>query len=343
MARSARLRWIAAVVGVALIAGGPACWQGWLALNEPLVIAHAGTTIEVVPGTSLSSLADDLAREGIVTRPRLLAWYGRLTGSATRIQAGEYRLTSDLTPLTLLEKLASGDVVMHQLTIVEGWRFETLLDAVRNHPAVTAGTQSPDVIMRQLGLEGIHPEGQFLPDTYAFPKGATDLEILARAHAALEAVLDAAWEARLESAALDTPYQALVLASIIEKETALVAERPLIAGVLHERLRIGMRLQVDPTVIYGLGDEFDGNLRRRDLEADTPYNTYTRYGLPPTPIALPSRSSIMAAVQPEITGALYFVATGEPDGSHRFSRTTEEHNQAVRDYLSRQRNRERAQ
>jgi len=232
-----------------------------------------------------------------------------------------------------LAKLVAGQVYLHQLTIVEGWRFTDLLKAVRAHPAIVASTFDGAAIMAALGEPGVHPEGQFFPDTYSFPKGTADVELLRLAHQALVTRLDAAWEARDPDTLLKTPYEALILASIIEKETALATERKLIAGVFYQRLRRNMRLQTDPTVIYGLGDAFDGNLRRQDLERDTPYNTYTRSGLPPTPIALPGAGSIEAAVAPEISDAVYFVATGRADGSHSFSATLEEHERAVRAYL----------
>jgi UPF0755 protein len=228
-------------------------------------------------------------------------------------------------------------VVLHQFTVVEGWRFTDLLTAVRAHAAVRSLDMVAADIMAELGKPGAAPEGQFLPDTYVFPKGTTDLQVLRLAHEALIERLGAAWAERSPDTVLSDPYEALILASIIEKETALPSERGLISGVFQARLQRGMRLQTDPTVIYGLGDAFDGNLRRRDLARDTPYNTYTRRGLPPTPIALPGVASLQAAVNPELTGALYFVATGEPDGSHSFSATVEEHNAAVRRYLDRTR------
>jgi UPF0755 protein len=232
-------------------------------------------------------------------------------------------------------------VYLHQLTIVEGWRFVDLLQALRANPAIVASTLDGAGIMTALGEQGVHPEGQFFPDTYSFPKGTADLDVLRQAHQAMQTRLDAAWQARTADSLLRSPYEALILASIIEKETALPAERRLIAGVFHQRLRRNMRLQTDPTVIYGLGPSFDGNLRRDDLERDTPYNTYTRGGLPPTPIALPGAGALEAAVMPEITGAVYFVATGRGDGSHHFSATLEEHERAVRDYLRQLRNPER--
>jgi UPF0755 protein len=238
-----------------------------------------------------------------------------------------------MTPLTLLDKLVAGEVVLHQLTIVEGSRFADMLAALRAHPAIVASALDGDAIMAALGAPGVHPEGQFFPDTYRFARGTAELEVLRRAHEALVARLAAAWGNRDPAITLRSEYDALVLASIIEKETALAAERPLIAGVFHRRLERNMRLQTDPTVIYGLGTAFDGNLRRRDLETDGPYNTYTRAGLPPTPIALPGQGSLEAAVSPDSGDAIYFVATGRDDRSHYFSATLEEHERAVREYL----------
>ena len=204
---------------------------------------------------------------------------------------------------------------------------------MRAHPAIAATDLDAAAIMNALGAPGVHPEGQFFPETYRFPYGTSDVELLRVAHEALAARLQEAWRNRNPDLQLKTDYEALIVASIIEKETGLPSERKLIAGVIHERLRRNMRLQVDPTVIYGLGDAFDGDLRTQDLQRDTPYNTYTRAGLPPTPIALPGAGSIEAAVAPEISGAIYYVATGRGDGSHQFSATLEEHNRAVADYL----------
>jgi UPF0755 protein len=204
---------------------------------------------------------------------------------------------------------------------------------VRSHSAIDASALDNEAIMAALGAPGVHPEGQFFPDTYRFPRGTRDLDVLRLAHQALATRLDSVWRNRSPDVSLENEYEALILASIIEKETALPSERRRIAGVFHERLRRNMRLQTDPTVIYGLGDTFDGNLRRQDLERDTPYNTYTRAGLPPTPIALPGAGSLEAAVTPEMSGAIYFVATGRGDGSHYFSTTLEEHERAVREYL----------
>jgi UPF0755 protein len=270
----------------------------------------------------------------------VLALYARFSGDATRIRAGEYLLTPGLTSLTLLDKLVAGEVVLHQVTVVEGSRFADMLAALRAHPAIVASTLDGDAIMAALGAPGVHPEGQFFPDTYRFERGTPELEVLRSAHAALVTRLDAAWRNRDPAIALRSEYDALVLASIIEKETALAAERPLIAGVFHRRLARNMRLQTDPTVIYGLGAAFDGNLRRRDLDTDGPYNTYTRAGLPPTPIALPGQGSLEAAVSPDSGDAIYFVATGRGDGSHYFSATFEEHQRAVGEYLRQLRSRD---
>jgi len=326
--------WIA--LGALVLAVGAAFGvYTWRALNTELPIPPEGAWLEVAAGAPLRRVTTELGQRGLLEHPVLLDLYARLRGEATRIRAGEYQLARGMTPLSLVDKLVSGQVFQHQLTIVEGWRFAELLNAVRAAEAIRATTLDGAKIMTELGEPGVHPEGQFFPDTYFFPRGTTDVELLKTAHQALLEHLAKAWEARAPEIQVRTPYEALILASIIEKETALASERKLISGVFQQRLRRNMRLQTDPTVIYGLGDAFDGNLRRQDLDRDTPYNTYTRAGLPPTPIALPGNASLEAAVQPENTGALYFVATGRGDGSHYFSATLEEHERAVRDYLRR--------
>jgi UPF0755 protein len=300
-------------------------------------LASDGQVFEVASGTPLRRLAEDLNARGMLPHPHLLTWYARVTGDATQVKAGEYRMTPGTSPLELLEMLVDGQVLVYQLTVIEGWRYTDLIAVVRAHPAIKAGTFEPAQLMAELGKPEFHPEGQFLPDTYVFPRGTTDLEVLRRAHDALVKKLDQAWRERSPNVALADSYESLILASIIEKETALANERRRVSGVFHQRLLRGMRLQTDPTVIYGLGDGFDGNLRRRDLARDTPYNTYTRSGLPPTPIALPGAAAIDAALNPDFDGSLYFVATGESDGSHYFSATLAEHNEAVRQYLRRRR------
>ena len=325
---------LAFAIGAALASSAAALAAlAWRELNAPLPIAAEGAWIEVTSGTSLRRVTRALAERGLLDSPWLLAAYGRATGEATRIHAGEYLVLPGTTPVSLLAKLVRGEVYLHQVTIVEGTRFADLLTAVRSHPAIAAGSLDGAAIMAALGAPEVHPEGQFFPDTYRFPKGTLDIEILRLAHDALSSRLEVAWRSRAPDLVLQNSYEALILASIIEKETALASERPRIAGV-HARLRRNMRLQTDPTVIYGLGERFDGNLRKTDLLADAPYNTYTRGGLPPTPICLPGRAaSIAAAVAPEISDAIYFVATGNGDGSHYFSATLEEHERAVRAYL----------
>jgi len=329
---------LACLLGALIAAGG--AYFGWNAVSRPLTISPDGEWLDIAPGSSLASVSRNLAARGILGAPQVLTYFGRLRGDATKIQAGEYLLTPGLTGRSLLDRLVRGEVYLHQLTVIEGWRFEDLLDALRRHAAVAATDLGPEQIMRELGAPGVHPEGQFAPDTYRFPRGTTDFQILSQAYAAMQARLEQVWRERSSTAVVETPYQALILASIIEKETALASERRQISGVFSRRLQRGMRLQTDPTVIYGLGSDFDGNLRRADLSRDTPYNTYTRAGLPPTPIALPGLDSLRAAVDPDDGLALYFVATGASDGSHTFSATLEEHNRAVAEYLRRLRSRE---
>jgi UPF0755 protein len=324
---------IVSLCGAATLAGG--AWLAWQSLNAPMPIEQEGAWLDVPSGAPLARVSRELESRSLLRQPHLLTWYARLRGDATRIHAGEYRLAPGTTPVSLLEQLVAGQVYLHQITIVEGWRFVDMLSVVRAHPAITAGTESPEEIMAALGRPDVHPEGQFHADTYRFARGTTDFELLRRAHEALHERLAQAWENRSEESMLDSPYDALILASIIEKETSLPSERRQISGVFHRRMQLGMRLQTDPTVIYGLGEEYQGRLRRADLTRDTPYNTYTRHGLPPTPIALPGGASIDAAVDPDVGEALYFVATGLPDGSHHFSATLEEHNRAVQVYLER--------
>ncbi len=318
----------------ALLAAAVAAYWIHRQMNDPLPLA-AATTFEVPPGAGLRQVSARLHEQGIIEAPEFFHWYARALGRAASIRAGEYLLEPGISAAELLDLLVSGDVVLHTLTVVEGWTFSQMQEAVRAHPAIraTSAGADPERLMNAMGASGTHPEGQFFPETYRFARGTSDIEIFRQAYTLMQERLQAAWSARESDLPLSTAYEALVLASIIEKETALLSERRTIAGVFISRLRKGMRLQTDPTVIYGLGPEFDGNLRKRDLLADTPYNTYTRAGLPPTPIALPGEASLLAAVQPEETGALYFVATGKGDGSHYFSSSLEEHNRAVQRYL----------
>lgn len=310
---------------------------GWRALNAPLDLPEGGMLYQVERGASLARVTRDLENLGVLRHPRIVDLYAGVSGAATGIHAGEYELLPGHSALSLLDLLQKGDVYLHKFTIVEGLRVSEMLARLRAHPAIAPSDGNGQDVMSALGKPDLHPEGQFLPDTYSFARGTTDVELLGWAHEALQSLLERSWDNRAESDVLTSPYQGLILASIVEKETALESERGLISGVIHERLRRGMPLQVDPTVIYGLGDSFDGDLTRAGLDTDTPYNTYTRRGLPPTPIALAGAASIEAAFAPVESGALYFVATGDPDGSHVFSRTLEEHNAAVRRYLERQR------
>ena len=315
------------LIVVALLLGQ---YQNFRSSN--LSVPEAGLIYEVSPGTSLNRLAHDLQRETIIEHPRFFILLGRELAVATRLQAGQYRLDPGMTPQVLLETLSSGAVVQHTLTLIEGQTFREMLELIHASDELghTLQEADPEVVMAVLGKEDEHPEGRFLPDTYLFPIGTTDREFLQRAYHAMAELLAGEWENREPELPLESPYEALILASIVEKETGLAAERPLIAGVFISRLEKGMRLQTDPTVIYGMGEDFDGNIRSRDLRADTPYNTYTRYGLPPTPIAMPGADAIRAVLHPDKKGYLYFVARG--NGAHYFSRTLEEHNRAVQKF-----------
>jgi UPF0755 protein len=322
-----------------VVLAGHGVLQRWL--DTPLALGEAPLEIEIPRGQPFAVTARQLAERGVLDHPRWLQLYARATGADARIRAGEYSVPAGTTPRSLLALLESGAVIQHSVTIVEGWTFRQLREALEAEPYLdhTLAGQDEAAVMAALGEPGTPAEGLFFPDTYLFGKGTTDLEILRLARDRMRRELDAAWAARAADLPIHSAYEALILASIVEKETALASERPRIAGVFTERLRIGMRLQTDPTVIYGLGTDFDGNLRRADLERDGPYNTYTRAGLPPTPIALPGAEALRAAVNPDERGELYFVATGLPDGSHEFSRTLKEHQAAVSRYLVRYRQR----
>ena len=283
----------------------------------------------VPPGSSLNKLAHDLHARNIIQYPRLLILLGRQMDAARRLQAGEYILQQGLTPRTLLEQLVAGKVNQYELTLIEGHTFREMLQRIHADPVLvhTLSDETDAEIMDLLGRPGQHPEGRFLPDTYYFTRGMTDVEFLARAMRAMSDQLTIEWEGREEGLPFESADEALILASIVEKETGAVEERPIIAGVFVRRLQKGMRLQTDPTVIYGMGDSFDGNIRKRDLLKDTPYNTYTREGLPPTPIAMPGTDAIHAVLHPASGKSLYFVAMGE--GKHYFSTTLKQHNLAV--------------
>lgn len=325
-------RFVGLLVLAASLVGGWYLWDFRVFTNSPLNVGPEGVVLEVKQGTSLRGLARELSERDLLATPTYFVFLGRIEKVASHLRAGEYQVPQGTTPKGLLDLLVSGNVIQHELTIVEGWTFRQLREALANHPALkqTFREASDEAIMTQLGEPGLHPEGQFAPDTYYFPRGTTDAEFLKRAHDTLELWLAQEWSVRDEKLPYDDSYEALIMASIIEKETGLASERGQIAGVFVRRLRKKMRLQTDPTVIYGMGDRYDGNIRKADLSLDTPYNTYTRGGLPPTPIALPSLASLKAALHPDSGSALYFVAKG--DGSHHFSDTIEEHQAAVRRY-----------
>lgn len=311
---------------------------GWMERMMVTAGPHAEVVrIHVYPGRSLRATLQEIAARGALRDPRAVEWYVRLRGERVAAKAGNYDLPARATPADILAQLNAGRVVLEQLTVVEGWTFADMRRAVDEHPRIrhTLKGQPVEALMRAIGHGGTHPEGRFFPDTYRFADGTTDREIYSLAWDTMARELAAAWATRRANLPISSADEALILASIVEKETALASERPLIAGVFTARLRKGMRLQTDPTVIYGLGSRYDGDIRRRDLTADTPYNTYTRAGLPPTPIALPGRESLRAVAQPHESGALYFVATGKGDGSHVFSKTLAEHNAAVARYLAR--------
>lgn len=318
-----------------------AAWLAWHQyerhwLQSPIASLQQPMSFEVRQGASLRAVANALRDQGVLERPSTWLRYANREGLATRIKAGEYRLVPGISPATLLAQFVAGDVVLHALTIPEGWTYRQAVAAIQANPMVKVELKglSEAALLAGLGLRARNAEGLFFPDTYRFPRGTTDRALLLQAHARLEQELAAAWAQREAELPLATPYEALILASLVEKETAAADERPLIAGVFLNRLRKGMRLQTDPTVIYGIGEKFDGNLRRRDLVADTPYNTYTRAGLPPTPIALVGREALDAAVNPARTDALYFVATGLGDGRHFFAESLVAHNDNVSRHLA---------
>lgn len=319
------------VAAAALIGWNQA--QRWL--HAPIQTLLNPVVYEVPRGASALAIAHDLEHRGFLKYPRVFALWARWQHLEKAIKAGEYNLVPGMSPAALLELFTSGKVILHSITFVEGSTFAEIRTLIAQQPFITATLSklSDAEIMERLGGAEAHPEGQFFPDTYHFAKGTSDLELLSIAHARLKAELDSAWSQRAADLPLTTPYEALILASIIEKETALASERARIAGVFVERLRRGMRLQTDPTVIYGMGAAYDGNIRKSDLLRDTPFNTYTRDGLPPTPICLPGAEALKAAVNPQVTGAIFFVATGAGDGSHYFSKSLREHNAALRRYL----------
>lgn len=303
---------------------------GYEYLHQPLKITEQ--SIEIKAGSGFSQITDQLEQREIISEPIIWKVYARITAKATRVQAGEYQIEPGLTPVKLLDKLVQGEVVQHQVTLVEGWTFEQLLKVLATEEKLQhqlAGLSSSE-IMTVLDKPEQHPEGRFFPDSYQYISGTSDVDILQRAYQRLSVILAEEWAQRDKGLPYKTAYEALIMASIVEKETGKASERSEIAGVFLRRLNKGMRLQTDPTVIYGLGDDYKGNIKRKDLQQPTPYNTYINTGLPPTPIAMVGREAIHAALHPKPGKSLYFVAKG--DGSHSFSDTLEQHNLAVKRY-----------
>lgn len=298
----------------------------------PLRLPDTGMSYTIAPGSSLRQIAADLAQRGIIDKPYLFVLTAYLSGHPHSIKAGEYALQSGMRPSEVLALFSSGKVIQHAFTIVEGWTFRELRAALAKDNALlqTINTMSDAALMAHLGLPGMAPEGWFLPDTYHYPRGTTDIEFLRRALHAMQKHLNLEWSQRAADLPYQNSYQALIMASIVEKETAAVAERPQIAGVFVRRLKLGMPLQTDPTIIYGLGTAYDGHISRLDLTTDGPYNTYLRAGLTPTPIALPGKAALHAVLHPQAGDSLYFVSRG--DGTHQFSATLAEHNLAVIKY-----------
>ena len=315
------------LIALAAAAGLAAWW-----LNRPLSLAADPVELSVELGQSPREIAQAWAKAGVQTSPLLLYEWFRWSGDARKIRAGSYEINPGTTPRGLLSKMVRGDESLAVVRLIEGWTFRQFRDELAKADSLKPGTASMSdaEIMAALGEPGVAAEGRFYPDSYAYSKGASDIAVLRRAHHAMRLRLAAAWAERAADTPLRSPDEALTLASIVEKETGVAADRGKVAGVFVNRLRIGMPLQTDPSVIYGLGPSFDGNLRKRDLLADTAYNTYTRSGLPPTPISMPGKAALQATLRPEATRALYFVARG--DGSSEFSETLAAHNRAVNQF-----------
>jgi len=332
------MKYILLIFALIFLVLGVFAWQGWQQyqdfLQTPLQVAGEQQTLVLEQGTSGVEIVQQLGVLGL-TQP---GWKWRLLMrlEPAVYRAGEYRLEAGITPREFLARLTNGQIVQYRLTLVEGWSFEQFANALAANPTLVheydlADRDSWSLVSALLEID--HPEGWFLPETYQFTRGDSDRDILVRAHEAMQQALEEAWALRDDDLPIDSPYELLILASIIEKETSLDDERSLVAGVFARRLNKGMKLQTDPTVIYGMGDAYDGDIRRRDLKTDTAYNTYTRRGLPPTPIAMPGRSSLLAAARPADGEALFFVADG--NGGHTFSVTLEDHQKAVKKLIER--------
>jgi len=306
-------------------------WMFWFALS-PIELAAPTVDFSIRPGSTLRSATRQIVDAGVLVPDWKFIMLARANGAGSRIKAGSYEVIEGVTPFLLLRKIMRGDYAQAEILFVEGWQFRQMREAMKTHADLKhdSGALSDSEIMTKLGAPDKAPEGMFFPDTYVFAKGSSDLAVLARAYRAMQEQLRSAWEQRSPDLPITDPYEALILASIVEKETGNEGDRTAIAGVFSNRLRRGMKLQTDPSVIYGLGERFDGNLRKRDLAGDTPFNTYTRLGLPPHPIAMPGRASIAAVMHPAETDALYFVSRG--NGTSEFSSTLAEHNRAVAKY-----------
>lgn len=315
-------------------------WDSYRFMQAEMDLPESGLNYTFKRGSAASHLVLDLSNKKIISKPFYFKLWGKLSGKSKKLQAGEYVFEKGLTPFQLLNKMVEGDVKLYAFTIIEGWNFKQMMQAVEKDSDLVHKLGSDldkEFVMSSLGYKGIHPEGRFYPDTYRYPAGTTDIQFLKRAYQQMEKHLEKEWQARAKGLPLKNAYEALILASIVEKESAEASERPVIAGVFINRLIKNMRLQTDPTVIYGLGDKYKGDIRFRHLREDTPYNTYTRKGLPPTPIAMPGLQAIKAALNPDATEYLYFVATGE-GGKHYFSSTNTEHQRAVTKYQRYKRN-----
>ena len=316
------------LVPLILVLGAVGAWWLWFPISLPQAVAE----VSIEPGTSPKEVAAAVAKGGVPVNATLLYLWFRLSGQSRQIRAGSYEWTGQASPWQILRKLVRGDESSGSVTIVEGWNIRQVREALRKADNLKpeSAKLSDAQLMQALERPGVHPEGRFFPDTYTYSKGSTDLAVLRRAMRSMDSHLAAAWEQRNTKVPLRTPEQALILASIVEKETGLLSDQGQISAVFHNRLILGMRLQTDPTVIYGMGTRFEGNIRKSDLTTDTPYNTYTRDGLPPTPISMPGKAALYAALHPAPSKALFFVARG--DGSSEFSATLEEHNRAVNKY-----------
>jgi UPF0755 protein len=324
-------RWFTLFALAILLAVGAAASIYWWLLR-PLDLAQDTIEVSIEPGTTPREVAQAWVQAGVIESPWLLYQWFRWSGESRKIRAGSYAIERGTNAVALLHKMVRGEETLATVRFIEGWTFRQMRAELARTPALKQATASwsDAQVMAAMGASELHPEGRFFPDTYAFSKGASDLVVLKRAFATMQRKLDGAWAQRLPDTPLKSPAEALILASIVEKETGSPGERGMVASVFTNRLRSGMPLQTDPAVIYGMGERFDGNLRKRDLLADTPYNTYVRGGLPPTPIAMPGAASLLAAVKPQPTRALYFVSRG--DGSSEFSETLAAHNRAVDKY-----------